>query len=121
MEKLLENRTKWEANRASFYAWLDQTPEEALEPELEIVDTHHHMWDMRSLGGFNLFGIFRQQYYMTDELVDDIVGGGHNITHSVFLTSHAFVSAVPPQPSVWSVGWMPLGHHALRCRMRRRR
>jgi len=33
--KHLGHRATWEANRAAFNAWLDQTPEEALEPELE--------------------------------------------------------------------------------------
>ena len=40
--------------------------------------------------GFNMFGMFKQQYYMADELVDDFVGGGHNVTHTVFVTTHAF-------------------------------
>ena len=43
MEKLLEQRAKWEADRRIFYDWLGQAPEEPLEPELEIVDTHHHL------------------------------------------------------------------------------
>src|SRR5690625_314462 len=25
--------------------WLDTTQEQALEPELEIIDAHHHLWD----------------------------------------------------------------------------
>lgn len=51
-----------------------------------------------------MFGMFKQQYYMTDELIDDFIGGGHNVTHSVFVTTHAFFAdqAEPP--------WMaPLG------------
>ena len=91
--KLVQNREKWEANKASFYAWLKQTSEDALEPDLEIVDPHHHLWDMRSLGGFNLFGIFRQQLYVIDDLLDDVVGGGHNVTHTVYAEAHAFHSA----------------------------
>ena len=87
---LMQNRVLWEAGRAKFYGWLGQHSEEALEPDLEIVDPHHHVWDMRELKGYNLFGIFKQQYYMTDELADDFIGGGHNVTHSVFVTTHAF-------------------------------
>lgn len=49
MAKLVTNRELWEANRAKFDAWLDLTREEALEPDLEIVDPHHHVWDMREL------------------------------------------------------------------------
>eukprot|EP00930_Biecheleria_cincta_P043337 TRINITY_DN29776_c0_g1_i1.p1 TRINITY_DN29776_c0_g1~~TRINITY_DN29776_c0_g1_i1.p1 ORF type:complete len:380 (+),score=73.03 TRINITY_DN29776_c0_g1_i1:60-1142(+) len=82
----------WEKGNATFQAWLDQTPETALEPELEIIDAHHHLWDMRTLKGFNLFGLFKQQYYMTDELINDCVGGGHNITKTVFMEAHAFPS-----------------------------
>jgi L-fuconolactonase len=102
--KLMENRKIWESNRAKFDTWLKLTPEDALEPELEIVDPHHHVWDMRELRGFNMFGMFKQQYYMTDELIDDFIGGGHNITHSVFVTTHAFFND-EAEPS-----WMaPLG------------
>ncbi len=93
MAKLLHARASWASNEAALRAWLDSTPEQALEPELEIVDPHHHAWDMRELEGFNLFGLFKQQYYMSDELVDDLVGGGHNVTHSVYAEAHAFHSA----------------------------
>lgn len=104
MAKLQEQREAWTGNRARFEAWLNQTVEDPLEPELEIVDPHHHIWDMRMLKGFNMFGMFKQQYYMTDELVDDFVGGGHNVTHSVFVTTHAFFTAEADPP------WMaPLG------------
>ena len=29
---------------------------------------------------------------LTDEFIDDFMGGGHNVTHSVFLTARAFFS-----------------------------
>ena len=104
MVKLLENRDSWSANGARHAGWLDKTQEEVLEPDLEIVDAHHHIWDMRELKGFNMFGMFKQQYYMTDELINDFIGGGHNVTHSVFATTHAFFNA-DAQPE-----WMaPLG------------
>ena len=96
MAKLIKARESWAANRAAFAAWLDATPEEALEPELPIVDPHHHAWDMRELEGFNLFGLFKQQYYLADEMVDDFVGGGHNITHTVYAEAHSFHSADTP-------------------------
>ena len=69
-EKLLKGREAWRKGRGEFYSWLDQTVEDAIEPELEIVDPHHHAWDMRELNGYNLFGLFKQQYYMTDELIE---------------------------------------------------
>jgi hypothetical protein len=63
MAKQLKQRETWDAGRAKFYSWLAQTQEDALEPELEIVDPHHHVWDMRELCGYNLLDIFLQQYY----------------------------------------------------------
>lgn len=92
IEKLLKGREAWRRGRGDFYSWLDQTIEDAIEPELEIVDPHHHAWDMRELNGYNLFSLFKQQYYMTDELIEDFVLGGHRVTHSVYLEAHSFVS-----------------------------
>jgi L-fuconolactonase len=93
MAKLRSARDSWAQNRIRLQAWLDSTPEEALEPDLPIVDPHHHAWDMRELQGFNLFGLFKQQYYMSDELCDDFIGAGHNVTHTVYAEAHAFHSA----------------------------
>jgi hypothetical protein len=102
--KLMQHRTIWSSNRAAFDGWIGKTVEAALEPDLEIVDPHHHLWDMRELKGFNLFGFMRQQYYLTDELIDDCIGGGHNVTHTVFVTTHAFFAEKADPP------WMaPLG------------
>jgi L-fuconolactonase len=57
-------------------AWLDQVKEPALEPDLPIIDPHHHFWDspVRAL----------QPRYLLDELRGDI-GGGHNIKATVFI------------------------------------
>ena len=58
--KLLQQRATWaEKGKPALEKWLAQTPETALEPEVEIVDPHHHLWDMRELCGFNLFGLFK--------------------------------------------------------------
>jgi len=51
--------------------WLARTEEEILEPELPIIDPHHHLWDR--LGG-----------YLTDEIAAD-VNSGHNIVKTVFI------------------------------------
>ena len=60
---------------ASVNAWLAQKPsEEALEPELPIIDAHHHLLDWRSKG---------IRYLFEDLLVD--IGRGHNICSTVFL------------------------------------
>src|SRR5947209_2873479 len=53
-------------------AWWAQRREEILEPALEIVDPHHHLWDRNG------------HRYLLDQLLAD-TGSGHNITHSVFI------------------------------------
>ncbi len=63
---------------AALKAWLAKRPAEAaLEPNLPIIDPHHHFWDMAHRGRFLL-----------PELLADI-GGGHNIVSTVFLECRA--------------------------------
>jgi predicted TIM-barrel fold metal-dependent hydrolase len=52
--------------------WLELGKEDAIEPELPICDTHHHLWDMPG------------RRYLLDELFRDI-GGGHDIVRTVFV------------------------------------
>lgn len=70
-------------------------PEAILEPELPIVDPHHHLWD-RSMfppaaGPEHPFttAIKPAQRYLLDELLKD-TGSGHNIVGTVFLECSAF-------------------------------
>jgi hypothetical protein len=63
---------------AALAAWLGKRPREtALEPELPIIDPHHHFWDTPQRG-----------HYFLPELLADI-GGGHNIVSTVFLECRA--------------------------------
>ncbi|MGE4048476.1 MAG: amidohydrolase [Acetobacteraceae bacterium] len=63
---------------AALAAWLAKRPREtALEPDLPIIDPHHHFWDSPHRG-----------HYLLPELLDDI-GGGHNIVSTVFLECRA--------------------------------
>ena len=52
--------------------WLGKLTEEILEPELPIVDPHHHLWDHPG------------SRYLLDELLAD-VNSGHNIVATVFI------------------------------------
>ncbi|MGE0766196.1 MAG: amidohydrolase [Hyphomicrobiaceae bacterium] len=57
--------------------WLDRAPVEAvIEPELAIIDTHHHVWETPGRGR-----------YMLDELHADL-GSGHNVVATVFIDCH---------------------------------
>lgn len=52
--------------------WTKQRREAALEPELPIIDPHHHIWDLK------------RSRYLIDELVED-TSTGHNIIATVFI------------------------------------
>jgi hypothetical protein len=52
--------------------WLGKLTEEILEPDLPIVDPHHHLWDHPA------------SRYLLDELLAD-VSSGHNIVATVFI------------------------------------
>ena len=65
-------------------AWLAKNPPEPiLEPDLPIIDTHHHLWDR---GG--------HRYLLPDFLVD--VATGHNVIATVFLECHSMYRAGGP-------------------------
>ena len=62
---------------ADLTAWLAKRPREAaLEPDLPIIDPHHHFWSGH------------RGHYFLPELLDDL-GGGHNIVSTVFLECRA--------------------------------
>ena len=60
--------------------WLATRKEAALEPELPIIDPHHHLWD-------NASGV-----YLMPELLADL-GSGHNIISTVFMECRAMYRA----------------------------
>ena len=64
--------------------WLDKRREEILEPDLPIVDPHHHMWDRPG-----------NRYLFQDLLAD--VGSGHNIVATCFEECREMYRADGPQ------------------------
>jgi L-fuconolactonase len=66
-------------------AWLDQRHEDILEPDLPIVDAHHHLWERES------------GRYLLEELRTDL-GAGHNVRATVFIQcGYAYRSDGPPE------------------------
>jgi len=63
--------------------WLDQRQEVALDPELPIVDPHHHLWAPP-----------RPQYEAPELLAD--LGAGHNVVATVYLETLAYYRASGP-------------------------
>jgi predicted TIM-barrel fold metal-dependent hydrolase/NADPH-dependent 2,4-dienoyl-CoA reductase/sulfur reductase-like enzyme len=76
------------ANNSAFLPvrddWLARRTEAVLEPDLPIVDPHHHLWQR---AGWN---------YMLDDLLADI-NTGHNIVATVFLQCHSMHRAAGPE------------------------
>ena len=60
--------------------WLARREEAAIEPDLPIVDPHHHLWD------------FPGSRYMFDELLEDL-RAGHNVVATVFVECTAMYRA----------------------------
>jgi L-fuconolactonase len=63
--------------------WLDRRKEPILEPDLPIVDPHHHLWDRP---GWR---------YLLDELLAD-TESGHNIVATVFVQARVMTRAAGP-------------------------
>jgi predicted TIM-barrel fold metal-dependent hydrolase len=64
-------------------SWLDRRREPILDPDLPIVDPHHHLWDRP---GWR---------YLLEELLAD-TGSGHNIVATVFVQARAMYRATGP-------------------------
>ena len=72
-------------NNADLGAWLARKPPEAaLEPDLPIIDPHHHLWHTAHRG-----------LYLLPELLADLAGG-HNIVSTVFLECQSMYRAGGP-------------------------
>ena len=64
--------------------WLGKVKEEIIEPDLPIIDPHHHLWD------------FPGSRYMLDELDAD-TDTGHNVRATVFVECTAMYKADGPE------------------------
>jgi len=71
---------------AALAEWLARKPPETiLEPDLPIIDPHHHLWDTPHRG-----------LYFLPELLRD-VDGGHNVVSTVFLECQSMYRAGGPE------------------------
>jgi predicted TIM-barrel fold metal-dependent hydrolase len=66
-------------------AWLDSHPVEAvLDPDLPIIDTHHHFWDLPG------------NRYLVDDFAADLATG-HKVVGTVFVECNAMYRATGPE------------------------
>jgi predicted TIM-barrel fold metal-dependent hydrolase len=83
-----EYRGLYYRRAAGLATWLAKRPaEQALEPDLPIVDPHHHLWDAPHRE--------RDIYFLPELLAD--TGGGHNIVSTVFLECQSMFRASGPE------------------------
>ena len=77
--------TRFGRIRAPDEAWLAKAPGETiLDPELPIIDTHHHLWERPD-----------HRYFLPEFLAD--VRTGHNAVATVFMECHAMYRATGPE------------------------
>ena len=67
--------------------WLAKTVEAALEPELPIIDPHHHLWDMDPASWGR---------YLAGELVEDVTSG-HAVIGTVFVDCQTMYREAGPE------------------------
>lgn len=66
------------------FDWLARRVEEPVDPEREIVDAHHHLWEREG------------RSYLAPDLLAD-TGAGHDVVQTVFVECHsAYDEAAPP-------------------------
>jgi predicted TIM-barrel fold metal-dependent hydrolase len=66
--------------------WLALTKEDALEPQLPIIDPHHHFWNTADRS---------PQKYLLDDLAADVKG--HNVRQTVFIECGSMYRADGPE------------------------
>ncbi len=71
-------------SRGSDPVWLAKHQEPILEPDLPIIDPHHHLW------------IRPGNTYLLPELLEDL-GSGHAVTATVFAECHSMYRAEGPE------------------------
>jgi predicted TIM-barrel fold metal-dependent hydrolase len=75
--------------------WLARVDEEVLEPDVEICDPHHHLWDLPAQTD-RAASATRASRYMLGELLAD-TGSGHNVTSTVFVECMSGYRAEGPE------------------------
>ena len=76
-------------------AWLAKAPAEpVLDPDLPIIDTHHHLWQRSGAAQGESWEVPAFRYLLPEYLAD--CATGHNIIGSVFLQCHSMYRAGGP-------------------------
>lgn len=68
--------------------WLEKVIEDPIDPEMPIIDPHHHLWDTANTHVDNP--------YMQEDLISDL-DSGHNVVSTVFVECSAFYRESGPE------------------------
>jgi L-fuconolactonase len=69
-------------------AWLAKAqPEPIIDPEVPVIDTHHHLWDLRTTSGHR---------YLLEDLAQDL-GSGHKVVATVYMNCYEWNRATGPE------------------------
>lgn len=79
-----------------------QASQSILEPQLEICDAHHHLWDIATSEPSAVLKTMPRTRYLLPEILGDIAQG-HNITSTIYVEARAFYTADSP-PLRQSIG-----------------
>ena len=71
--------------------------EDALEPELPIIDAHHHLWDKLQPWEGDSFNTLIPTRYLLEELAGDTDTCGHNVIATVFVQCNAMYRKDGPE------------------------
>jgi len=78
--------------------WLAKAlPEPILDPDLPIIDTHHHLWHRPGVPGAGDSWQVPAMRYLLHEFLEDCASPGHSIVASVFLQCHSMYRAAGPR------------------------
>jgi L-fuconolactonase len=76
--------------------WLAKAPAEpVIDPELPIIDTHHHLWQRTGGARGESWEVPSFRYLLHEFLAD--CASGHNVIGSVFLQCHSMYRATGPE------------------------
>ncbi len=97
----MSGRPRWvdlqDTSGVALREWLARSPEEAIDPQQPIIDSHHHLWDWlprfelpeetlsKTEAGAQYGYSALPLRYLGDDLMDDVRGGGHNVINTVFI------------------------------------
>lgn len=70
-------------------AWRGQVTESPLEPDLPIIDAHHHVWVGQPFAHYEL--------YTPEWLLEDKAQSGHNVIKTLYVDSHSGYRSTGPE------------------------